>query len=308
MGPFFRKAFALLFSLAAAALAQNDEGADGYFGYNLQRRGDADSAVYETSQTYTSGGVSVLAQEPDVYLNASIGVDEILIEVDNITAKVNLDAQVLNLLHFSAGVDASIDRVRLQILNVSAEVELEARLENVVMMISDVLHSIDLNPIIATLGKDVNSIVNNVTGTLGQTVDKNGNPVHKRETGPLDYNLAHNILYSINDYSGHTHTNRVLAQNGSLIDVFLDNEGHETGQNLVGLYSRFMTFNGHNKTVAVGEQATEFELQYVYKPYPGLEVISNIYMDPSGKVVRTKVIAEAEGGGTSTVSDDDSDP
>jgi hypothetical protein len=305
MAPVFRRALALLVvSLSILVLAQDNDD-DGYEGYNLDRRGDAESAVYETANTHT--GVDVLSPEPDVYLNASVGVDIISIEVDNITAKVNLDAQVLNLLHFSAGVDASIDRVRLTIENISAQVELEARLENVVEMIGDVLHSIDLNPIIATLGKDVNKIVNNLTGTLGQTVDQNGKPVSRRDVpeSNLEYKMEHNILYSVNDYSDRTHTNRVLAQNGSIIDVFLDNEGDENGQALVGYYSRDMTFNGHNRTITIDGKVAEYELQYVYQPYPGLEVVSNVYMNPAGKVTRTRVIAEAEGGGTSTISDDD---
>ncbi len=178
MGLFLWRAVALLvLGLSIAVRAQDDDDGDGYIGYNLDRRGD-ESAGYETSRTST--GIRVLSEEPDIYLNASVGVDAIIIEVDNITAKVNLDAQVLNLLHFSAGIDASIDRVRLSIINVSAQVELEARLENVVEMISDVLHSIDLNPIIATLGKDVNKIVNNLTGTLGRPVDSKGNPPPSR--------------------------------------------------------------------------------------------------------------------------------
>lgn len=106
---------------------------DGYIGYRLDQRGDPDSAVYETAETNTAAD-TVLPQEPDVYLNANVSVGEIDIEVDNITAKVNLQADVLKLLHFSAGVDASIDRVRLTIQNVSAKVVLEARLENVVAM------------------------------------------------------------------------------------------------------------------------------------------------------------------------------
>lgn len=106
---------------------------DGYIGYRLEQRGDPESAVYETAETDTDGG-DVLPVDPDVYLNASVSVGEIDIEVDNITAKVNLQADVLNLLHFSAGVDASIDRVKLTIQNVSAKVLLEARLENVVTM------------------------------------------------------------------------------------------------------------------------------------------------------------------------------
>jgi len=284
----------------------------GYHGYNLMANGDAEAVVYNTEET--QAGVE-LSPIPDVYLNASLYVGLISILVDNITAKVNLDAKVLNLLHFSAGVDASIDKVQLTITNISAEVELEARLENVVAMVSDVLHSIDLNPIIATLGRDVNKIVNNLTDTLGQKVDENGKPVEDSKSGggkkndkrDLDFPFSQNILYSINDYSGHTHTNRILAQNGSLIDVFLDNEGDEHGRKVVGSYKKFMDFNGHNRTISVDGKIKEFELQYVYRPYPGLEVTSNIYVNKKGKVKRTQVIAEVEGGGTSHISDDDDD-
>lgn len=106
---------------------------DGYIGYHLDQRGDPESAVYETANT-NSDADTVLPADPDVYLNASVSVGEIDIEVDNITAKVNLQADVLKLLHFSAGVDASIDRVKLTIQNISAKVLLEARLENVVTM------------------------------------------------------------------------------------------------------------------------------------------------------------------------------
>ncbi len=150
----------LAVGLLPAAAAQED----GYIGYNLEHRGDPESVVYETADT--DPGVGIMPKEPDVYLNASLYVGEIDIEVDNITAKVNLDAQVLKLLHFTAGVDASIDRVKLTIQNVSAKVELEARLENVVAMVSDVLHSIDLNPIVATLGQDVGKILNTTIGVL----------------------------------------------------------------------------------------------------------------------------------------------
>jgi len=64
-----------------------------------------------------------------------VHVGEIHIEVQNLTAKINLDAQVLQLLSFNAGVDLSIDRVNLLIQNVTAKVLLEARLANLVLMI-----------------------------------------------------------------------------------------------------------------------------------------------------------------------------
>jgi len=122
-------------------------------------------------------------------------------------------------LDFNAGVTVSIDAVDLLIQNasttkstyghkrltnthvkVTAKVLLEARLENLVMMISDVLDSIDLNPIVATLGQDVTSLANSTLGDLTSTVSSTtGSLLSKR-----NFELEYNILYSVNDYSGST--------------------------------------------------------------------------------------------------------
>ncbi|RYC61496.1 hypothetical protein CHU98_g4707 [Xylaria longipes] len=299
MNSFVPKHYFFLFALwFSVSLAQTNYG---YFGYELHKRGDPESTNYETADT---PGVD-LPVEPDVFLNASVSVGEIYIEVDNITAKINLDAKVLNLLKFNAGVDASIDRVSLRIQNVSAKVLLEARLGNVVQMIDDVLNVIDLNPVIATLGNGVGNIVGNLTGSTPTTASTSTTAsATNTKRDILDYNIQHNILYSINDYSGQTHTNRVLAQNGTIYDVLLDNYGDEHSRQTVGSYLRDMVFTGHNRSTTINEQAA-FELGYKYTPFPGLEVVSNIYTTPSGKVVKTQVVAEAEGGGTSTVSDDE---
>lgn len=289
------------------SLAQDD----GYIGYDLRKRGDLEAVNYETANTH---GV-VLPEEPDVYLNASVSVGEISIEVENITAKVNLDAKVLSLLHFTAGVTASIDRVSLKIENVSAKVLLEARLGNVVQMVGDVLNTIDLNPIVATLGNGVGSIVGNLTDSAAGGSSPSGTESAKakpKRDVPPDYNVLHNVLYSVNDYSGQTHTNRVLAQDGSIYDEFLDNRGDELGRKLVGTYSSDMAFTGHNRTVTVsttegaGEE-TQFELGYEYAPFAGLDIVAYVYVTPAGEVVKTRMIAETEGGGTSTISNDDED-
>lgn len=111
----------------------------------------------------------------------------------------------------------------------------------------------------------------------------------------------------MNDYSGNTHTNRVLAQSGELYDVKLDNDGNEKTRSLTGYYSDDMTFTGHNRTISVAGEVKEFELQYLYTPLPGIESVCWIYVSPAGKVTRTMVIAEAFGGGSSTLSDDTTD-
>jgi hypothetical protein len=66
-----------------------------------------------------------------------------------------------------------------------------------------------------------------------------------------------------------------------------------------------MSFTGHNRTITSEEEETEFELGYLFAPFPGLEIVAHIYVTPTGEVTRTRVIAEAEGGGTSTISNDD---
>lgn len=166
--------------------------------------------------------------------------------------------------------------------------------------IGDVLDSLDLNPIIATLGQDVGEIVNSTVGDL--TGSSSSNTSVTKRSFDLD-----NILYSINDYSGNTHTNRILGQDGNLYDIKLDNNGNEEGRTLVGSYLTDMTFSGHNHTVSVNGQVREFELQYIYTPFPGIEGVSWIFVNPAGKVTRTQVIAEAFGGGSSTISDDTDD-
>ncbi|PQE10604.1 hypothetical protein CJF32_00009737 [Rutstroemia sp. NJR-2017a WRK4] len=289
-----------LFAFSASYVAaQTATTSGGYIGYTLIPSNDPESVVYDTAST--SANTSLTIPEPDVFLNASLFVGEIYLDVENITAKVNLDAQVLNLLYFNAGVDASIDRVSLLIQNVSAHVTLEARLENLVTMISDVLDSIDLNPIIATLSQDISSITNTAVSAVGGLAGSgttSSNSISKRDLH--DWQLEHNILYSINDYSGNTHTNRILSQNGTIVDQKIDNMGTVTQESEVGNFRGDMTFNGYNTTVTKnGQQVREEE--YVYEPYVGLSVVSAIYIDQTGVVMGTQVLSESAGGGSSTI-------
>lgn len=308
-----------LFALLACAQ-------DGYIGYRLEERGSTDDVLYETANTNTN--ISATVPPPDVFLNASVSVREIDIEVDNITAKVrelshridaksnldpqiNLDAEVLNLLSLNAGVTASIDRVFLTIQDVRARVMLEARLERIVNMVESILDSIDLNPIIATLGEDLGDLVNHTVGGLTGSSDSSSSSSTSSNNLTArglesSYNLVHNILYSVNDYSGNKHTNRILAQDGSIVDQSLDNNGNPTGHKVVGNYDRDMHYNGVNLTTTRDGQVVN-ELEYVYSPFPGLVAISAIFVSDSGQVLATQVLSESRAGGTSTVSDDSQD-
>jgi hypothetical protein len=301
-----------LLSLPFLAVCQS--ASDGYSGYKLDVRDDGDPAavLYETENT-SSSNISALNPVPDVLLNASVHVGEIFIGVDNLTAKINLDAQVLQLLQFNAGVDLSIDKVTLLIQNVTAKVYLEARLGNLVHMISDVLDSIDLNPVIAELGNGLGSIINDTAGLVGDVADgltggggsnDTAQAKAKRDLDFHQWDLRNNILYSINNFEGNTHKRRVLAQNGDIVEQTLDNSGTISTSTVVGDYLKNMRFNGFNESVTFkGEEVWEEE--YVYEPFMGLYSISGVFKRKSnGEVVGTQLLAEARGGGSASIGNE----
>lgn len=299
--------------LPCAVLGQLTD-SDGYTGYKLNIREDGDplAVLYETENTRPN--VSALVPEPDVLLNASVHVGEIYVGVDNLTAKINLDAQVLSLLSFNAGVDLSIDKVSLTIQNVTAKVYLEARLSNLVTMVSDVLDSIDLNPVIAELGNGLGSIINDTAGLIGDVGDgltggsgsnstsgSTASAVSKRADDLMQFDIINNILYSANDFSGNTHTRRVLAQNGDIVEQKLNNYGSISNQRVVGNYVKNMRFNGFNESVIFKGQEVREE-EYVYEPFKGLYSIVGVFKSKTtGEVVGTQLLAEARGGGSATI-------
>jgi hypothetical protein len=263
--------------------------------YSLTETGDPDSVVYDTSGTPANVSMTV---PPDVFLNASVTVNEIDLLVANLSAKINLDAEVRSLLTFNAGVVAQIDRVQLVIQKISAYAHLEVRLENLVLMIDKVLNSVDLNPVLATLGQDVGNLVNQTVGGLTSGTGGSGGNLTARSVN--QFPLSDNILYSVNNYEGNTHTNRVLFQNGDIVDQELDNDGQVHSQRVVGTYASEMSFNGFNQSVLVNGQYLQ-ELEYNYAPIPGLSIIAAVFKDANGKVVKARVLAEARGGGYSSI-------
>jgi hypothetical protein len=70
-----------ILGLATFANAQSTASISGYVGYNLTLEGDEDSVVYSTEDTRPNAPTT--EPDPDVYLNATVFVGEIDIEVDS---------------------------------------------------------------------------------------------------------------------------------------------------------------------------------------------------------------------------------
>ena len=85
--------------------------------------------------------------DPDVLLDVpQLHVDEIGLEVENLRAKVLLQAEVLDMLKLNVGADVALDRVQLDIKGVDAQALLKVRLDNVAQVVGRVLTTIDRNP------------------------------------------------------------------------------------------------------------------------------------------------------------------
>jgi len=136
---------------------------------------DADNDDLEPAPRYDDGDAST-AGEPDVLLDVSeLRVDKISLEVEDLRARVSLQADVLGLLKLHVGVDAELGRVKLTIKGVEAKALLKVRLDNVARIIDRVLTTIDNNPdIVERLLEHVGEAVEEVGTGAGEAVDELG--------------------------------------------------------------------------------------------------------------------------------------
>ena len=118
----------------------------------VQRRGAARRAqppgdAADRPPVAHAGGPERPSAEPDVVLDISrLHVDEIDLKLDELKARVALEAHVLDLLRLDAGVDAELRGVSLNITGVDAEALLKVRLENLASMVDRLMTTIERNP------------------------------------------------------------------------------------------------------------------------------------------------------------------
>lgn len=153
--------------------------------------------------TVTGGtGRSHEYPEYDVVLDIpNLCVNRVFLKVDSLTAKLNLDARVSNLVRVTAGADVLVGNVDLTIQGVRAQALLLVDLDDVVYIVDQTLTFIDNHPeVVQQLGSTlqntvgaVGGLVNRlllgtVTNALGQTVQRlidpgTGSIIEKALTG-----------------------------------------------------------------------------------------------------------------------------
>ena len=126
----------------------------------------AGAASAGAQQPTPAGTPTGLTPNRDVILEIpELSVDSIGLTVSNVRAHVALDANAMNVVQLTAGVDVGIKQVQLSISDVSAEAYLYVDLDNVARIVDRVVRTLDKNPEILTqVLKTVDTAVNAVTG------------------------------------------------------------------------------------------------------------------------------------------------
>src|SRR3954454_21945572 len=99
----------------------NDEGTE-----------DVTETDYDADDEADEELVGADSVEPDVLLDVPLlKVDEIVLDVEDLRARVSLQAEVLDLLRLNVGADVALGSVHLDIKGVEAQALLKVRLDNV---------------------------------------------------------------------------------------------------------------------------------------------------------------------------------
>jgi sarcosine oxidase gamma subunit len=202
--------------------------------------------------------------DPDVLLDVpNLSVDEITLEVENLKAKVSLDARLANLLSLSAGADVGIDKVKLTIKGVKAEVLLKVRLDNVAQIIDRTLTTIDRNPEILTrLLQSVDNTVGTVGGVAQTALQPGG------------------VLSQTINTLGQT-VQRTVDTTGNIVEKTLDATGNIVNSNTVGNVSSLRVLT---ETKSGG--------QIIRRVQDTAGGVIELTLDSAGKVINSKVLSQ----------------
>jgi len=209
-----------------------------------------------TSVTGGNGAINP-GDAPDVYLTVpTLTVGRIELNVDNLKADINLNAQVAGLVQINAGVAVSIQKVNLTIADVGAELELVVRLGNLVAIVERVFNSLDLNPLLITALQEVGDLVDSVVGVVD------------------------GLLGSITQ--GGTTLSFIVDNLGNIVQNVV---GGATGtlSSIVGNYLTNMTDTGASKQLSGGFTQKTFS-------YSPLNALVNIIFNTLGQVVQATVV------------------
>jgi hypothetical protein len=136
----------------------------------VQAQRDTAQARRPATQRIAPSGSTGLTPNRDVILEIpELSVDSIGLTVQDVRAHVSLDANAMNFVQITAGVDVGIRKVQLSITGVLAEAYLYVDLDNVARIVDRVVLTLDRHPEILTqVLQAVDTTVNAATGAAAR--------------------------------------------------------------------------------------------------------------------------------------------
>ncbi|KAI1324838.1 hypothetical protein F5Y16DRAFT_379699 [Xylariaceae sp. FL0255] len=203
---------------------------------------------------------------PDVFLRVpELHVGKIELDVDDLSAELNLAAQVAGLVEINAGVQVGVTKVNITIADVDAELELIIRLGNLVDIVNRTLESLNLNPLLINIINEAVDVVDDVVGAVD------------------------GLLGSI--VNGDSKINFIIDNLGNIVQEVTSTAGSVLSS-IVGNYEQNFTYTGAQEILSGGL----IQKTYSYSP---LNALVNIIFNSAGQVVQAVV---AKNNGTSTAT------
>lgn len=128
---------------------------------------DSTAARRPATQRITTAASGTTSNRDVILEIPELSVDSIGLTVRDVRAHVSLDANAMNFVQITAGVDVGIRKVQLSITGVLAEAYLYVDLDNVARIVDRVVATLDRNPEILTqVLKTVDTTVNAATAPV----------------------------------------------------------------------------------------------------------------------------------------------
>jgi hypothetical protein len=160
--------------------------------------------------------------EYDVVLDIpNLCVNRVFLKVDSLTAKLNLNARVANLVRVDAGADVLVGNVDLTIQGVRAQALLLVDLDDVVYIVDQTLTFVDNHP----------EIVQQLGSTLQNTVGAVGGLVNRL------------LLGTVTNALGQTVQRLIDPASGSIIEKALSAAGQQAAEKVVGNITQLPVIN-----------------------------------------------------------------
>jgi hypothetical protein len=270
-----RRSMGMMALVAAFALPGSAAGQQGTLGAECQ------------PEQRTPGGPQAAQREYDVIVDVpNLCVERIRLRVQNLDARLALNASVANLVQVRAGADVHIGEVDLGINGVRAQALLLVDLDNIVYVVDRALTFIDDNPeILSQLVGTVGNTLGTVGGVANQALRPGG--VVDQTVGTVGQTLNNvtapgGVLSQTVNTLGQT-VQRTVDATGNIVEQTLDTTGRVVGSRSVGRLLDLQVLR--ESTNAAGQTVRQVRDQ-------GGAVIEYV-LDGSGRVVRSRVVQAA---------------